>query len=80
MSTRWMADDLCLAGHEADRDALMAYMEHGLPRPCGPIGDIAEEDWARIRPDHLAPFWCACGGVWHVRRHRDAHRCESRAA
>ncbi len=76
----WQCEDLAQEAANEDRFLLQAYMAHGLARPLGPIADVAEEDWARIRPDNLAPFWCACGGLFHVRRHFDAHRCESRAA
>lgn len=74
----WYVENIWEEADQANRDVLNAYREHGRQRPEGPILEMDEADWARLRPDCLAPFWCPCGGVWHVRRHYEAHQCESR--
>lgn len=74
MSHRWLTEDLWQSIAMAERDVRAAYTLNGLERP-GPQED--DGGWDE-RPDWLAPFACPCGGVWHVRRHYDAHRCAAR--
>lgn len=73
MSRRWDPDD----AWQAHRDALRHLYGTIATRPTVLVSPLSAEQWADGRPDHLAPFWCPCGGVFHVRRHLEDHVCEA---
>jgi hypothetical protein len=69
---RFVVVDLWQAEVDANAASRWAYAEHGLVAPGRPTPE--DLSWEG-RPDHLAPFWCRCGAVFHVRRHFEGHAC-----
>lgn len=65
----WETEDL----FESHRQAVRDLWGNTPVRPTGPTKALTPEEWAEGRPDWLAPFWCRCGLVYHVRRHYDDH-------